>query len=156
MCNSLKSDFRTNLVMVWERLWVRWIFGNRPKLLQNRDNFIESARTGFSYELVKYQKSNKWVQWRSEISDTSPTSVKSRTKCFPCCNLFIYTYWDFCIKFCCVKECFGFYFDRSERQNEFFTCEKSHFASLIGRSKIRNAFSHGKIWCENLSICKIK
>ena len=27
---------------------------------------------------------------------------------------------------------------------------------LIGRSKIRNAFSHSKIWCENLSMYKIK
>jgi len=32
---------------------------------------------------------------------------------------------------------------------------KNPFASLIGRSKIRNAFSHSKIWCENLSMFKI-
>ena len=29
---------------------------------------------------------------------------------------------------------------------------KNRFASLIGRSKIRNAFSHSKIWYENLCI----
>ena len=28
--------------------------------------------------------------------------------------------------------------------------------SLIGRSKIRNAFSHSKLWCENLSMYEIK
>ena len=33
-------------------------------------------------------------------------------------------YWDFRIKFCCVKKRFGFYFDQSERQNEFLTREK--------------------------------
>ena len=33
---------------------------------------------------------------------------------------------------------------------------ETRFASLIGRSKIRNAFSHSKISCENLSIYEIK
>ena len=33
-------------------------------------------------------------------------------------------YWDFRIKFCCVKKRFGFYFDQSERRNEFLTREK--------------------------------
>ena len=32
---------------------------------------------------------------------------------------------------------------------------KNRFASLIGWSKIRNAFSHSKIWCENLSMYEI-
>ena len=35
-----------------------------------------------------------------------------------------YTYWDFRIKFCCVKKHFGVDFEQSERQNDFFTCEK--------------------------------
>ena len=33
---------------------------------------------------------------------------------------------------------------------------ETRFASLIGQSKIRKPFSHSKIWCENLSIYKIK
>ena len=41
-------------------------------------------------------------------------------------------------------------------RNDFFHVWETRFASLIGRSKIRNAFSHSKIWCENLSIYKIK
>ena len=51
----------------------------------------------------------------------------SRTKPFPCCNLFINfcTYWDFHIKFCCVKKCLGFYFDQSERRNDFLWVKKS-------------------------------
>ena len=35
-----------------------------------------------------------------------------------------YIYWDFRIKFCCVKKRFGFYFDQSEKRNEFLTREK--------------------------------
>ena len=35
-----------------------------------------------------------------------------------------HTYWDFCIKFCFVEKRFGFYFDQSERRNEFLTREK--------------------------------
>ena len=38
-----------------------------------------------------------------------------------------YTYWDFRIKFCCVKKRFGFYFDQSERRNEFLTRAKIGF-----------------------------
>ena len=38
-------------------------------------------------------------------------------------NLF-YIYWDFRIKFCCVKKRLGFYFDQLERRNEFLTREK--------------------------------
>ena len=52
------------------------------------------------------------------------------------------------------KRC-RFYFDQSERQNDFFTSEKNRFASLIGWSQIWNAFSHSKIWCENLCMYKI-
>ena len=35
-----------------------------------------------------------------------------------------YTYWDFRIKFCCEKKRFGFYFEQSERRNEFLTRAK--------------------------------
>ena len=35
-----------------------------------------------------------------------------------------HTYWDFRIKFCVMKMRFGFYFDQSERRNEFLTREK--------------------------------
>ena len=45
-------------------------------------------------------------------------------------------------------------FDQSERQNEFLIREKI-VLPMIGRSKIRNSFSHSKIWCENLSMYKI-
>ena len=36
----------------------------------------------------------------------------------------IIIYWDFRIKFSFVKKRFGFYFDQSERRNEFLTREK--------------------------------
>ena len=37
----------------------------------------------------------------------------------------------------------------------FFHVWETRFAYLIGRSKIRNTFSHRKIWCENLSMYEI-
>ena len=40
-------------------------------------------------------------------------------------------------------------------RNDFFHVWETRFASLIGRSKIRNASSHCKIWCEYLSIYRI-
>ena len=40
-------------------------------------------------------------------------------------------------------------------RNDFFYVWETHLASLIGRSKIRNAFSQSKIWRENLSMFKI-
>ena len=40
-------------------------------------------------------------------------------------NLF-YIYWEFRIKFCCVRKGFGFYFDQSERprRNKFLTRDR--------------------------------
>ena len=45
------------------------------------------------------------------------------SKCIMDSNLF-HIYWDFRIKFYCVKKRFGFYCDQSERRNEFLTREK--------------------------------
>ena len=81
-------------------------------------------RTGFSHELLKYLKSNEWAQRTNEISDTSPTCENSVQNAFHAVICLFYTYWDFRIKFCCVKKRFGFYFVQSEKRNDFFTCEK--------------------------------
>ena len=40
-------------------------------------------------------------------------------------------------------------------RNDFFHVWETRFASLIGRNKIRNPFSHSKTWCKNLSIYEI-
>ena len=41
------------------------------------------------------------------------------------------------------------------KAKRFFHVWEIHFASRIGRSKIRNAFSHSKMWYENLSMYEI-
>ena len=41
---------------------------------------------------------------------------------------FVQVYWDFRIKFCFVKKRFGFYFDQSERRNEFLTFHLSDWS----------------------------
>ena len=55
-----------------------------------------------------------------------------------------HTYWDFRIKFCFVKKRFGFYFDQSERRNEFLTREKivsSNHKPRLKRIVFSRAFS---------------
>ena len=65
------------------------------------------------------------------------------------------------MKFCCVKKRFGFYFDQSERRNEFFTREKivssNHkprfkwlmFSRAFSRSYIAGSFV-GQLWQDNI------
>ena len=50
----------------------------------------------------------------------------------------LYTYWNFRIKFCCVKKRFGFYFDQSERRDDFFTSE----VSLVKYQKSHSFAAH--------------
>ena len=53
-------------------------------------------------------------------------------------------YWDFRTKFCCVKKHFGFYFDLSERRNEFLTRQKivsSNHKPRLKRIVFSRAFS---------------
>ena len=55
-----------------------------------------------------------------------------------------HTYWDFRIKFCFVKKRFRFYFDQSQRRNEFLTLEKivsSNHKSRFKRIVFSRAFS---------------
>jgi len=117
---------------------------------------------------------------------------KSRTKRFPCCNLFI----SYILRFSqpqiyilgldkfelrTTRVHRKYYLVKAARQryprwprkspwkhnslkswfvigrSDFFhDVWETRFASLIGRSKIRNAFSHSKIRCENLSMYEIK
>ena len=59
-------------------------------------------------------------------------------------RILFYIYWDFRIKFCCVKKRFGFYFDQSERRNEFLTREKivsSNHKPRLKRIVFSRAFS---------------
>ena len=71
------------------------------------------------------------------------------------CALF-HIYWDFRIKFCCVKKRFGFYFDQSERRNEFLTRKKivsSNHKPRFKRIVFSRAFAGGfvgQLWQDNI------
>ena len=88
---------------------------NFQKNLQDSIQIAEAPKRNLNVPFILVDTGNTWntiVAWLRHLIEYNYN-----------CNLF-YLYWDFRIKFCCAKESFGFYFNQSERQNEFLTCEK--------------------------------
>ena len=74
-------------------------------------------------------------------------------------NLLSYIYWDFRIKFCCVKKRTGFYFDQSERRNEFLTREKfvsSNHKPRFKRIVFSRAFSQSSRVVRNSNLSRAR
>ena len=69
-------------------------------------------------EIELVSAANEWDFWYFTNKCENP--VKSTFHALIC---LFYTYWDFHIKFCCVKKHCRFYYDQSERRKDFFTCE---------------------------------
>ena len=65
-------------------------------------------------------------------------------------HLLLYTYWDFRIKFCCVKKRFWFYFDQSESRNDFFTRDFSN--SCENPVRVRFPWSNLYIFSPQISL----
>ena len=65
-------------------------------------------------------------------------------------HLLLYTYWDFRIKFCCVKKRFRFYFDQSESRNDFFTRDFSN--SCENPVRVRFPWSNLHIFSPQISL----
>ena len=73
------------------------------------------TRVGEVSEIEQVSAANEWDFWYFTNKCENP--VQSAFHAVIC---LFYTYWDFRIKFCCVKKHFGFYFDQSERLKDFF------------------------------------
>ena len=111
-------------------------------------------------ESVRVQDSHTscWSIWNKSARFLVPQQWvwKSRTKCFPCCNLFILYILRFLHQISLCEKGFRILLRPIREAKRFFHVWENRFASLIGRSKIGNAFSHSKIWYENLSMYKIR
>ena len=70
-----------------------------------------SFRPTLGDRTFSYSAPVEWNSLPNNVLDIEKTSL-------------FHTYWDFRIKFCFMKKRFRFYFDQSERRNEFLTREK--------------------------------